>query len=131
MKLEDEMLEKAIELLGERFGGESGCVAVIRIETGEYLTGVYSEAICAGADLCAETEAICGAHRLNKKITHSVCIYREKDAKNISILSPCGICQERLRFFGKDVQVAISAKDGKVVFKTLDELQPYFWEFGK
>ena len=128
MNIEKEMFNKAVEFLEERYGKDkAGGVAVLRIENGEYLISVWPECYNASAGLCAETGAICEAHKLNKKVTHSLCVCRQKDGENYEILSPCGICQERLFYWGKDVKCAISTNDNRVLFKTLEELQPYYW----
>jgi len=128
MSIEKEMFHKALNFLNERYGeNKAGGVAVLRIETGEYLTSVWDEERNSSAYLCAETGAICEAHKLNKKVTHSLCICRQEDNQPYEILSPCGICQERLYYWGKGVKCAISTKDNSIVFKTLEELQPYYW----
>ncbi len=128
MNIEKEMFNKAVEFLEERYGKDkAGGVAVLRIENGEYLISVWPECDNSSAGLCAETGAICEAHKLNKKVTHSLCVCRQKDGENYEILSPCGICQERLFYWGKDVKCAISTNDNRVLFKTLEELQPYYW----
>ena len=128
MNIEKEMFNKAVEFLEERYGKDkAGGVAVLRIENGEYLISVWPECYNSSAGLCAETGAICEAHKLNKKVTHSLCVCRQKDGEPYEILSPCGICQERLFYWGKDVKCAISTNDNRVLFKTLEELQPYYW----
>ena len=128
MNIEKEMFDKAVEFLEERYGKDkSGGVAILRIENGEYLISIWPECDNSSADLCAETGAICEAHKLNMKVTHSLCVCRQKDGEPYEILSPCGICQERLFYWGKDVKCAISTKDNRVLFKTLEELQPYYW----
>ena len=128
MSIEKEMFHKALNFLNERYGeNKAGGVAVLRIETGEYLTSVWDEERNSSAYLCSETGAICEAHKLNKKVTHSLCLCRQEDNQPYEILSPCGICQERLYYWGKGVKCAISTKDNSIVFKTLEELQPYYW----
>lgn len=127
MKIKNEMFQLAIEFLDKRYGDKAGGVAVLRIETGEYLTSVWPESPNSSADLCAETGAICEAHKLNKKVTHSICVCRQTDGAEYEILTPCGICQERLFFWGGDVECAVSTKDNKIVFKKLSEIQPYYW----
>lgn len=126
--IEKEMFDKAVDFLNERYGeNKTGGVAVLRIETGEYLISIWPEVNNTSADLCAETGAICEAHKLNKKVTHSICVCRGEDNEPYEILTPCGICQERLMYWGKDVKCAISTKDNRIVFKTLEEIQPYYW----
>ena len=127
MNIENEMFEIAVDFLSKRYGDKADGVAVMRTENGEYLTSCWPEAPNSCVDLCAETGAICEAHKLNQKITHSICICRQKDGENYEILPPCGVCQERLYFWGKDVKAAVTTKDNSVVFKTLSEIQPYYW----
>ena len=132
MSVETEMLNIATKFLDERYGKEAGCVAVLRLETGSYLTSVYTgDHNVSSVDLCAETGSICEAHKLNKKVTHSLCVYKGKESKTYEILSPCGVCQERLRFWGKGVKVAITNKENKLIFKTLEEICPHYWDAGK
>lgn len=127
MNIEKEMYEIACNFLDERYGkNNEGGVAVLRIENGKYLISVWPVVNNSCADLCAETGAICEAHKLNKKVTHSICVCRDQDGPN-EILTPCGICQERLYYWGSDVKCAITNKENKLIFKTLKEIQPYYW----
>ena len=128
MNIEQEMFNKALDFLNSRYGEhKAGGVAVLRTHNGEYLISVWPEVNNSSADLCAETGAICEAHKLNLKVTHSLCICRQNDNENYEILSPCGICQERLFYWGEDVKCAISTKDNSIMFKSLKEIQPYYW----
>ncbi|MBB3126087.1 cytidine deaminase [Paenibacillus rhizosphaerae] len=77
--------------------------------------------------LCMETGAILEAHKLNKKVTHSICVARDDEMSPYQVLSPCGICQERLFYWGPGVKCAITFPGNELVFKTLAELQPYHW----
>lgn len=127
MTIEEEMLKIAVDFLNERYGeNNEGGVAVLRIETGEYLISVWPEVNNSSADLCAETGAICEAHKLNKKVTQSICVCRDQ-GEPYQILTPCGICQERLYYWGSDVKCAITNRENKLIFKTLKEIQPYYW----
>jgi cytidine deaminase len=67
------------------------------------------------------------AHKLNTKITHSICVVRDKEKGKVTVLTPCGICQERLFYWGSDVRVAIFTPDDILTFKTLEEVQPHHW----
>jgi len=122
----NQMYDEALNLLNSRYGNSDGGVGVVRIDNGDYLTSVWNETLNSVVDLCAETGAILEAHKLNKKITHSLCLVRDNGVLNI--LSPCGVCQERLFFFGENVKCAITNKENKIIFKTLKELQPYYWK---
>ncbi len=123
-----EMFNKAVLFFNERYGeNKAGGVAILRTKLGNYLISIWPECNNSSADLCAEVGAICEAHKLNTSITHSLCVCRQKDNLPLEILSPCGICQERLFYWGKDVKCAISTNDNRIVFKTLEEMQPYYW----
>ena len=125
--VEEEMYEKAVAFLNQRYGIHSGGVGIVRVDTGEYYISVWNETLNSCVDLCAETGAILEAHKYNKKITHSLCVARDEGCEEIKILTPCGVCQERLYFWGPDVKCAVSNKDNKLVFLPLHELQPYYW----
>lgn len=128
MNIETIMFQKAMDFIHDRYGvNKEGGVAILRLEDGSYLTSVWPECPNSSASLCAEVGAICEAHKLNKKVTHSLCLVCHKDDADYEILTPCGICQERLYYWGKDVKCAISTQDNSVVFKTLEQLQPYYW----
>lgn len=70
---------------------------------------------------------MCEAHKYNERVTHCLCLTRDDETSPCKILSPCGICQERLRFWGEDVQVGVTTDDGQLLFVPLKELQPYHW----
>ena len=130
-QIEEEMYEVACKFLLERFKNEEGGVGVVRVEDGTLYTSVWNETNNSCVDLCAETGAILEAHKYNKKITHCLCVVKEENSNNIKILSPCGVCQERLWFFGGDVKCAIGNKENKIIFKKLKEIQPYYWKLNK
>lgn len=75
-------------------------------------------------ELCMETGAILEAHQFNTKVTHSICVARENEK---SEFTPCGVCQERLFYWGENVKAAITNANGELVFKSLKEIQPYHW----
>lgn len=125
--IEKEMYEKAVKFLNQRYGASSGGVGIVRVNSGEYYISVWNETHNSSVDLCAETGAILEAHKYNKKITHSLCVARDDNSEKIEILTPCGVCQERLYFWGPDVKCAISNEDNNLIFKPLKELQPYYW----
>ena len=127
IKIEQEMFKIGCKFLFERFGNDEGGVGVVRVEDGTYYTSVWNETNNSAVDLCAETGAILEAHKFNKRVTHTLCVVKEKNSTNVKILTPCGVCQERLYFWGGDVKCAISNNENKVIFKKLSELQPYYW----
>jgi cytidine deaminase len=129
MKLDQLLVNAAIELLEQRFPGVEGIAAAMYTEDGAILTSVSFEPEWGGGGLCAETGAICEAQKLNKRITASVCVSRLSGDRPIVILTPCGICQERLFHWGETVEVAVPDPQDPTrwLAKTLKEVQPYYW----
>lgn len=129
MKLDQILVDAAIDLLERRFAGREGIAAAMYTEEGEVLTSVFFQPEWGGGGLCAETGAICEAEKLGKRITASACVSRLSGDHPIVILTPCGICQERLFHWGETIEVAIPdpADSTRWLAKTLQEVQPYYW----
>lgn len=121
------MYSAALEFLGKRFPSGWGGCAVLYTEDGGMLISVALESFNGAAGLCMETGAMCEAQKYNYRVTHSLCVSRDSEDEEAKILTACGICQERLRYWGDGVKVAISNKENKVIFKTLRELSPNYW----
>ena len=126
-EIEEKMYMVAKQLIEHRYPKGWGGAAVIHTEDDRYLTSVAIDCANGGASLCIETGAICEAHKLNVKVTHCLCVVRENEKSQFLVLSPCGICQERLRYWGVDVKVGITTKDVSLQFVPLENLQPYHW----
>ncbi|MEC1180507.1 cytidine deaminase [Metasolibacillus meyeri] len=125
--IELEMYEIATNFIAKRYPTGWGGVAVIHTEDGQFLTSVSIETANASAVLCIEVGAICEAHKLNARVTHCLCVVRDDENSPFKVLSPCGICQERLRFWGTDVKVGVTTPDNSLKYVTLEILQPYHW----
>lgn len=121
------MLQKATELIERRYSTGWGAAAVIHTAKDNYFTSVAIETSNAAASLCIEVGAMCETHKAQEKVTHCLCIVREDESSPFRVLSPCGICQERLRFWGEDVQVGVTTGTEEILFVKLGELQPYHW----
>lgn len=121
------MYEKAQAFIEKRFPSGWGGCAVMYTAEGEFLISVALESFNAAACLCMETGAMCEAQKYNYKITHSLCVSRESEKTPLKILTACGICQERLRYWGGNVKVAVSNPENKVIFKSLEELNACYW----
>ena len=106
--------------------GWSGAAALMTA-SGQILTSVAPETKNDALSLCMEVGACLEAHKLNENVTHSICLCRENEQEQFMILSPCGICSERLAHWGGDVLVAISNPENAVIFKPLRELLPHHW----
>ena len=70
---------------------------------------------------------MCEAHKYNVRVTHYLCVVRDDESAPFKVLSHCGVCQERLRFWGTDVKVGVTTSDYTLKFVSLNELQPYHW----
>ncbi|WP_163581938.1 cytidine deaminase [Gracilibacillus saliphilus] len=127
MNIEQKLYQSAIELIKTRYPTGWGGAAAMYTEDGQILTSVSPEVMNASTELCIETGAILEAHKLNTKITHTVCVVREDENDEFKILTPCGVCQERLFYWGEHVKAAVTNPDGKLEYKTLKVLQPYHW----
>lgn len=127
MDIEQQLYNAAVDLVKERYPSGWGGASAMYTETGQILTSVAPEVINASTELCMETGAILEAHKLNTKVTHSICVAREDEKSPLLILTPCGVCQERLFYWGEDVKAAVTNLDNELVFKTLKELQPFHW----
>ena len=74
-----------------------------------------------------ETGAYLEAFKLKQKVTHTLCLARDSNQEAFKILSPCGVCQERLISWGPDVLCAVTTPENTLTFVPLGELQPYHW----
>jgi|SRR5699024_7544278 len=127
MNIEKKLYDSAVELIKETYLSDWGGAAAMALEDGTILTSIAPEVIVASTELCIETGAILEAHKLGKRVTHSICIVRDDEYSEFKVLSPCGVCQERLIYWGLNVKVAVSVPGKDIVFKTLSEVQPYHW----
>lgn len=105
-----------------------GVAAAVYLDGGEIVTSVGLDNLNSGASLCAEAGALCQAYTMNRQVVASVCVCRDEDGA-VSVLAPCGICQERLALWGPDVQVAVADPDrpGGWSSRSLRELHPFYW----
>ena len=130
MWLDQKLVDAAVDLMSEVFPSGPGGAAALRTEDGTILISVGLEGVLHdSANVCHETGAILEAFKLRKKVVASVCVWRESGNSPILILSPCGMCQERLRIWGEDVEAAVPLSEDATKWqsKTLKELEPYYW----
>lgn len=125
--IEKEMYRLAAELIEKRYPKGWGGAGVVHTANGNYYTSVSIDTANASAIICIETGAMLEAHKYNEKVTHCMCLIRDDENSPFRVLSPCGICQERLRYWGEDVQVAVTNGENSLLFVELKELQPYHW----
>ncbi len=127
MSLEQELYQAAKDLINQRYPIGWGGAAAIRTKSGKILTSVAPDTKNDSLSLCIEVGAYLEAHKLNEAVTHSLCICRNDENSDFLILSPCGICQERLVHWGGNVKVGVSTPENELAFRSIRELQPYHW----
>ena len=127
MNIEQTLYDTAVDFIKNRYPTGWGGAAVIHTDDDRYLISVAIDVLNASAELCIETGAICEAHKWNVGVTHCICVVRDDEHSEFKVLTPCGICQERLRFWGEDVMVGVTTNDKSLKFVRLGELMPYYW----
>lgn len=125
--MEEELFAAAKQLINSRYPTGWGGAAAIATKSGKILTSVAPDTKNDSLSLCMEVGACLEAHKLNEQVTHSLCICRDSERSEFIILTPCGICQERLSHWGGGISVAISNAENKLIFKKLRELMPFHW----
>lgn len=129
MKLNERLVEAARSFIRERFPDEVWAgAAAMYTEEGKILVSTSPGTVNASVELCHEVGAICEAYKLGQRITATVCISRD-DKGRFQVLAPCGVCQERLMYWGDAIEAAVpdDQDSTKWQVKTLTELQPYYW----
>lgn len=125
----DATIRACREVIDTRFrdGSEHGAAAML-LRDGTILTGTAPDAVNPSVEVCHEIEPFCAAYRLDRPIVASVCLHRLPSGRHV-VLSPCGVCRERLAVHGPDVLVAVpDAADLETVrWVTLRETLPYHW----
>ncbi|MGJ8529788.1 cytidine deaminase [Maritalea sp.] len=125
--LEEDIYSAALNLVEQRYPKGWGGAAAVRLATGEIVTSVAPDTELDVLSSCMELGSFLEAHKQNVPVTHSLCIFRENEKSPFKILSPCGVCQERLRFWGTSVLVAVTNPSNELIFKSLGELQQHHW----
>ncbi len=125
----DALLDACRALIDTRFDDDDhhGAAAML-LDDGTILTGTAPDAINSSVEVCHETEPYCAAFRLGRRVLASVCLHRQPGGRMV-VLSPCGVCRERLATHGPDVLVAVAGEDDPtlVVWKQLRTVLPDYW----
>ena len=123
------VIDACASLIRDRFHDDDhhGAAAML-LDDGTILTGTAPDAINPSVEVCHEIEPYCGAFRLGRRIRASVCLHREPGGRTV-VLSPCGVCRERLAVYGPEVLVAVARVDDPtvVVWKPLKAVLPDYW----
>ena len=129
MKLNEALVLAAKAYIEKRFPNETWAgAAAMYTDAGTLLVSTAPGVVSLSVELCHEVGAICEAYKLGQKVTATVCVSRD-DKGVFHILTPCGVCQERLMFWGNEIECAVPSPldSQKWEMKTLKELQPYYW----
>ena len=131
--MDGEQLNRTVEacrdLIEQRFpGAEERGAAAMLLADGTILTGTAPDAVNPAVEACHEIEPYAAAFRLDQEILASVCLHRE-EAGRFLVLSPCGVCRERLAVHGPDVLVGVAGGEDptQVVWKPLRDVLPDYW----
>ncbi|NYI77298.1 cytidine deaminase [Nocardioides panzhihuensis] len=125
----DATVDECKKLIANRFAADdSRGAAAVLLDDGTILTGTSPDFLNSSTTLCHEAEPYCAAFRLDRKIIASVCLHRFEDGRHV-VLSPCGICRERLAGHGPDVLVAVphSSDGSEIHWITLRVALPHYW----
>ena len=125
--IEKEMYDRVIKFIEERYPSGWGGAGIVHTDKDKYLISVALEVYNASVELCIETGAMIEATKYNERVTHCLCVVRDDENSEYKILTPCGVCQERLRYWGEDVRVGVTTENKELKFVELKELQPYHW----
>ncbi|KRN33456.1 cytidine deaminase [Weissella halotolerans] len=112
------------------WGGAAG----VLLADGSILTSISPEFENATSSVCMELGSYLEAAKLKKTVVASLCLIREETNAEYKVLTPCGVCQERLHLWGDQVECAITidpyktyTKGEEVSYATLKSLTPYHW----
>lgn len=120
------------DFLATRFpSGDHGAAGVI-LDDGSIVTSTSPDATNPAVEYCHELGAFAEAFKRDRRILASVCFARDGD--RTIVLSPCGVCLERLRDHGDRVLVGVPARkahpeslDDELRWVYLHEALPYDW----
>ena len=131
MELLQPLYRAAVELIDRKYPEGWGGASAMYTDRGSILTSISPEVVNLSTEISFEVGAICEAHKNDERVTHVVSVIRDDFQGNgtyeYKVLAPCGVCQEMLFYWGEEVRCTVQDEAGGLVFKTLRELQPYYW----
>jgi len=130
MTVDQQLVDAAVDLVEARVPGQRWAGgAAMRLEDGTVITSIAPKVRNPAVETCHETGALCEAYKLDKDVVASVCVIRSSTWGDFWILTPCGVCQERLFSYGPAVEVAVPVPGDphKWCSLQLDEVQPHWW----
>lgn len=129
MHLDQRLVDTAIEFVERRFPGELWAgAAAMYTEDGEILISTALAVVNDSVALCHEVGAMCETYAKNKRPTATVCVSRN-EAGAFVILPACGVCQERLWYWGGEVEVAVPLEQDSTRWRPvpLKDMTPNYW----
>ncbi|HXH80688.1 cytidine deaminase [Nocardioides sp.] len=124
----EELIDSVRTLARGRFPeGDEGAAGML-LADGAILTSTAPAAFNPSVEVCHEVGAYCEAYKRDVKVVASVCLHRQPDDRFL-VLSPCGVCLERLAVHGPGVLVGVPAGDDSsmVSWVELRDAHPYYW----
>lgn len=101
----------------------------MRLDDGTILCSTAPDALNETVSLCHETGSLCEAYKLDRQVTDSICVVQPSPGV-FQVLTPCGVCQERLFLYGPRVSVGVPTGEGSWQSMELGEVQPHYWRHG-
>lgn len=127
--VDQHLVNAAVDQADRRWPDRDAVAAAVRLEDGAVITGVSLSNFNSAMTLCAETGPICAAYTTGQTIVAAVCVSRDVSSGQVTVLAPCGACQERLALWGSDVEVGVADPMSATGWssKRLLELNPFYW----
>jgi cytidine deaminase len=129
MPVDELLVQAAIDQANRRWPQRDAVAAAVRVEDDRVLTGVPLSNFNAAMTLCAETGPICTAYTGGQVVVASVCVSVDRSSGAVTVLAPCGACQERLALWGPEVEVGVADSGNSAGWSSrrLIELNPHYW----
>lgn len=124
------LLDAAKDLTDRRFAPDEPDVgaAAMLLENGDVVTSTTPDYFNKMVDVCQETGSLLEAFKRDLHVVASVCVGRVAPTTFL-VLSPCGVCLERLISHGPDVRVAVPDPTDATQARWVEirDAHPYFW----
>lgn len=122
MTTDDQLMAAAKEAFTRAYApySEFFVGSAVLTESGAVYQGCNVENASYGGTICAERSAVSAMIIAGEKKIQRVAVYTD----HTHAASPCGICRQVLREFGREIEVISETASGERRSWTLDELLP-------